>query len=102
MAGTRPRRLPPLSLEVGTSGHSAEAEDDGGGCDLTRGFDLTIVIVTWNCRDMVGRALDHLFKSRTGLRYKVVLVDNESSDGTPDAVAAAFPAVEIVRSGGNL
>lgn len=32
----------------------------------------------------------------------VILVDNGSSDGTPDAVACAFPHVSVIRAGRNL
>jgi GT2 family glycosyltransferase len=65
-------------------------------------YDLSIVIVTWNCWTMVQRCLGHLFASRTRLAYKVILVDNDSADGTADKVAAEFPAVHVIRSGGNL
>jgi GT2 family glycosyltransferase len=64
--------------------------------------DLSIVIVSWNCWEMLRRCLRHLFASRTTLTYKVILIDNDSADGTPERSEAEFPEVEVVRSGGNL
>ena len=64
--------------------------------------DVSVVIVTWNCREMVRTALRYLFTSETRLALQVILVDNDSRDGTPEAVATEFPQVEVVRSGGNL
>jgi N-acetylglucosaminyl-diphospho-decaprenol L-rhamnosyltransferase len=51
---------------------------------------------------MVQRCLGYLFASRTRYAYKVIVVDNDSADGTADKVAAEFPAVHLIRSGGNL
>ncbi|MCG8350916.1 MAG: glycosyltransferase family 2 protein [Chloroflexales bacterium] len=35
-------------------------------------------------------------------RYEVVIVDNASSDGTPQAVRAAFPTAKVIETGANL
>ena len=59
-------------------------------------MEASVVICTYNREALLARALDSLAKSRTapGLRWEVVLVDNNSSDGTPAAVerrVAGFP-----------
>ena len=54
------------------------------------------VIVTYNSRECVGRAIDSCL--REGL--KVVVIDNDSKDGTPDAVAS-HPQVDLVRNTEN-
>jgi N-acetylglucosaminyl-diphospho-decaprenol L-rhamnosyltransferase len=41
-------------------------------------------------------------RSATGAAYEVVLADNGSTDGVPEAAAAAGPAVRLVRTGGNI
>ncbi len=44
--------------------------------------------------------LDHAPTS--GIEFRVTVLDNGSSDGSPDMVAAEFPDVELVRSDVNL
>ncbi len=57
---------------------------------------MTIVIVNWNSGTMLRPCL------RSALRLKVVVVDNNSKDGSPELVEREFPEVSLIRSGGNL
>lgn len=54
------------------------------------------VVVSWNGREDTLAALESL----RGI--DAVVVDNGSVDGSADAVAAAFPDVELIRAGVNL
>jgi GT2 family glycosyltransferase len=60
-------------------------------------LDVSVVVVSYNS----GRHLRPLFESlrahTCGVTYEVILVDNASTDGTPDTVAATFPWVRLVR-----
>jgi GT2 family glycosyltransferase len=60
--------------------------------------DLGIVIVNWNTRDLLLRCLETVFASGGGLQYRVVVVDNASTDGSADAVRQQFPAAEVIAS----
>jgi N-acetylglucosaminyl-diphospho-decaprenol L-rhamnosyltransferase len=64
---------------------------------------LTVIIVSWNVRALLLECLQATETAcrRTGLDYRIVVVDNDSVDGTPAAVRAAFPAVQVIESGGN-
>lgn len=62
---------------------------------------LSVLIVAWNSREELARTLPALLPE-LGEEDELIVVDNGSSDGTPDAVAALAPAARIVRSGGNL
>ncbi len=59
------------------------------------------VVLTWNGREDTLRCLASL-AAVTDPPVGVVVVDNGSADGTPDAVRAAFPAVDVVETGANL
>ncbi|WP_040776018.1 glycosyltransferase family 2 protein [Nocardia pneumoniae] len=61
---------------------------------------MTVVIITRNRREQLLETLAHM----TALpdAAPIILVDNGSTDGTADAVTAAFPAVEVIRSPENL
>jgi N-acetylglucosaminyl-diphospho-decaprenol L-rhamnosyltransferase len=66
--------------------------------------DLAIIIVTWNVCNLVLDALRtvnaELETSR--LRAEIIVVDNASSDGTAEAVRAAFPVVKVLVQDHNL
>jgi hypothetical protein len=64
--------------------------------------DLSILIVTYNSRPLIGTLLAGLARQLDGLNAEVVLVDNASHDGTADAVAEHHPWVRLVRSAVNL
>ncbi len=66
--------------------------------------DLAVVIVTWNVRDLVLNALRSLYDdlNASGLCADVYVVDSASSDGTAEAVRAAFPQVNLTASPENL
>jgi GT2 family glycosyltransferase len=60
----------------------------------------TVVVITHNRRGELLTTLRHM----TSLpdRLPIIVVDNGSTDGTSAAVAAAFPAVTLIRSEQNL
>ncbi|HEX7106258.1 MAG TPA: glycosyltransferase [Acidothermaceae bacterium] len=61
------------------------------------------IVVTFNTKDI---ALDLLADLRRELAAlpgsQIVVVDNASADGTPDAVEAAFPDIQVRRSPANV
>lgn len=63
--------------------------------------DVTVVVVTYNNRGDIGNLLDDLRRETDELGIRVVVVDNDSSDGTADLVAQHHD-VMLVRSGANL
>lgn len=65
---------------------------------------LTVVIVSWNVRELLAACLRSLFRDRghSGLDPSVWIVDNASTDGTPDMVAESYPGVHLVASDENL
>ena len=49
-------------------------------------YDLAIVLPTFNESGNVGPLADRLAKALAGIRYEVIFVDDDSPDGTADAV----------------
>jgi GT2 family glycosyltransferase len=66
--------------------------------------DLAVVIVTWNVRALVLDALRSLYAdlATSGLDAVVYVVDSASSDGTAEAVQAAFSQTRVIASRENL
>jgi N-acetylglucosaminyl-diphospho-decaprenol L-rhamnosyltransferase len=63
--------------------------------------DLGIVILNWNTRDYLRRCLQTVLASQGEFTYRLVVVDNQSSDGSPEMVRAEFPNVELIVSPTN-
>jgi len=63
---------------------------------------VTAVIVTYQSRETIGRALEALAEAHASGLAEVVVVDNASTDGTADFIAEAHPWVALIRSGVNL
>jgi GT2 family glycosyltransferase len=65
---------------------------------------LAVVIVSWNVRGLLAACLRALLTdlAQAGTEAEVWVVDNDSSDGTPEMVAEAFPSVHLVASEENL
>lgn len=64
-------------------------------------LDLAIVIVQYNVRDLLRDCLRSVFASQGDMRYRVCVVDNNSTDASADMVAAEFPQVTLVRAPQN-
>jgi hypothetical protein len=62
---------------------------------------LSVVIVSWNTRELTLEALGSFLPARD-LNVEVVVVDNASTDGSAGAIEAAFPDVRVVRNARNL
>ncbi len=65
-------------------------------------MDLSIIIVSWNTRDLLRDCLASLPAAVGGLEHEILVVDNASGDGSPDLVREQFPRCELIESGGNL
>lgn len=64
--------------------------------------ELTVIIVSYNTRDLTLKCLQTLFENTHSTRFRTVLVDNASTDGSAEAVAEAFPQVDLIARKDNL
>lgn len=65
-------------------------------------MDLSIAIVSWNTKKILCDCLTSLYEHTMDIEFEVIVVDNASSDGTPDTIRKAFPQVKVIDSGANL
>ena len=61
---------------------------------------VAVIVVNFDGGEMVERTLESVAR-QTVPAARTIVVDNGSSDGSPDRIAARFPDVEIVRLGHN-
>lgn len=62
--------------------------------------DLSVVIVSYNTRDLLRNCLLSLRKS-VGLDLEIIVVDNASSDGSAEMTRAEFPEVRLLAQSLN-
>ena len=67
---------------------------------------LSVVIVSWNTKDITDKCLSSMKKAvesaRDVLDTEVIVVENASEDGTPEMIAKKHPWVKLIPSGSDL
>ena len=64
-------------------------------------IDVSIVIVSFNARADLERCLDSLHASPPAAGHEIIVVDNQSRDGSAEA-AAKWPDVRVIQTSANL
>jgi GT2 family glycosyltransferase len=63
---------------------------------------VSVVIVVWNAKKYVLECLDSLREHCGEACPEIIVVDNASTDGTPELVAQLYPEVKLIRNSENL
>ncbi len=63
--------------------------------------DISVIIVNWNVRDLLGDCLASIYADTGSLNIEVIVVDNVSSDGSVEMVRSRYPQVIVVEPGEN-
>jgi GT2 family glycosyltransferase len=63
--------------------------------------DLSIIVLSWNTRDLLRECLEAVERGKGALSLETIVIDNASTDGSADLVAAEFPAAKLVRNDSN-
>jgi len=61
---------------------------------------VSVVIVNWNGMKYIGDCLDSILH-QTYSRIEIIVVDNASSDGSPELIRKKYPMVKVIDSGSN-
>jgi len=64
--------------------------------------DVSVVIVSYNTRDLLRDAIASLEVAAGSTTYEVIVIDNMSKDGSAEMVEAEFPRVHLIRAERNL
>ncbi len=68
---------------------------------VSRQIDVSILIVSWNTRSELADCLKSVRHETRATNYEVIVIDNGSSDGTPEMLQNDFPWVRTILNGGN-
>jgi len=73
-----------------------------GNFDSGRPDELTIIIVSWNACGYLKGCLNSLRDALDAGICNVIVVDNGSTDGSPELASAFHPRVSLMQTGSNL
>ena len=64
-------------------------------------MNLSVIIVSYNTRKLLRLCLKSIYENTTGLQFEVIVVDNNSTDGSGEMVSAEFPTVRLLANADN-
>ena len=64
-------------------------------------MELSVIIISYNVREYLGKALGSLLTSATGIDCELIVVDNNSSDGSAMMVRELYPGINLIVSDTN-
>lgn len=65
-------------------------------------MDVSVIVVSWNAQGYLRECLESLTETKLLHTLEVIVVDNASSDGSPEMVASEFPRVRLIKNDKNL
>jgi hypothetical protein len=65
-------------------------------------IDISVVILNWNDRKHMEICLESLHNCTRSRTTEIIVVDNASTDGSPEMVEARFPNVKLIRNKENI
>jgi len=65
-------------------------------------FDLSIIIVNWNTKDLLRKCLHSIYDKTNGIKYEIIVIDNASKDGSARMVREEFPEVKLIENKENV
>ncbi len=90
------------SGDAGPAPDVADATGAVGAAQTTDVPDLTVIVISYNTRALTLKCLETLYGTTHATTFRTVVLDNASTDGSVEAIAAAFPQVELIASDENL
>ncbi|MBT6691505.1 glycosyltransferase family 2 protein [Candidatus Parcubacteria bacterium] len=58
--------------------------------------EVSVIIVNWKVRPLLEKCLDSIIANSEGVDIEIILVDNDSRDGTSEMVMAEYPQVRMI------
>ncbi len=64
--------------------------------------DISFIIVSWNVRELLKRALQAILDDTRAERIEIIVVDNASRDGTVEMLRENFPNARVIANAENV
>jgi GT2 family glycosyltransferase len=67
-----------------------------------KNVDVSIIIVNWNTKELLADCIRSIIERTENLKYKIIVVENNSIDGSAEMIRSQFPYVNLIESKMNL
>lgn len=64
-------------------------------------YDISIIIVSWNAKDFLFDCLQSIEEDGSSLTKEIIVVDNDSTDGSAEMVEKCYPEVRLIKNEHN-
>lgn len=61
-------------------------------------MELSIILVSYNVRDYLRQSIESVITAAEGIETEIIVVDNNSTDGSAEMVRKTFPDVSVIQS----
>ena len=61
-------------------------------------IDVSIIFVNYKTKDLTINAINSVIEKTEGLEYEIFVVDNNSQDGSIEAIEKEFPNINIIKN----
>ena len=65
-------------------------------------MDLSIIIVSWRVKELLKQCLSSIFSQNFDFSYEIIVIDNNSGDGTVEMIETNFPQAQLIKGRLNL
>jgi len=65
-------------------------------------MDVSIIIVNYKTPTLLKNCIASIFKQTVGVNFEIIVVDNDSNDGSGSLINQIFPSITFIQSGSNL
>ncbi|MCB9247188.1 MAG: glycosyltransferase [Ignavibacteriales bacterium] len=62
---------------------------------------VSIVIITWQMKDLLQKCLETIYKFTEDISFEVIVIDNNSTDGTSKMIEDEFNQVKLIKNSEN-
>jgi GT2 family glycosyltransferase len=61
-------------------------------------LDVSIVIISWKMKNLLYKCLQTIYKFTDGLSFEIIVIDNNSNDGTSQMIEENFPQIKLIKN----
>jgi O-antigen biosynthesis protein len=65
-------------------------------------MDVSVCIVNWNTRELLFNCIDSIQKKTSGVSFEIIVVDNNSHDGSVEMIKQHYPYCKLIASKENM
>lgn len=69
--------------------------------DTEKIINVSIILISWKMKDLLKKCLESIYKFTDGICFEIILIDNNSLDGTSEMIKNEFPSIKLITNNRN-